>query len=367
MKKKLFYDAALSYSSNRGMSKFVRKLTSKLSEISDFEIIGLVNRDEVNDAVNFKALGNHNVLLWEQLVLPKFLNRTSFDGVMIFPYNTAPLFNFSKRKVVIIVHDLIFMHSFLKLSPSKSLKQNIGRVYRKFIVPKVIRKADIIITVSNYSKSQIIDFFSIAPEKVLVIPNTVEDRYLRNISAEIQDNHQKYILNVGGEAPHKNIDRLIDAYYLLDSNLRSAYKLKILGINSEKIRTNIYKRTSKMGIDGNVELLGNLNDDEVLDLYLNADCFVFPSLYEGFGIPLIEAMNAGCPIVCSNSSCLPEIAGKAAIYFDPYSPMDIKEKISTLLKCPDIANNLRRQGLLQARKYNMSKFTEEVQKLIALL
>ncbi|PRY53663.1 glycosyltransferase involved in cell wall biosynthesis [Arcticibacter pallidicorallinus] len=364
--KKIFYDASLAFKSERGMAKFVRNLVLEIHLRSDSRIVGLVNISSSKSDVRYLFLGKTNPIFWEQVVLPFFLRRTKPEDVMIFPYNTAPIVFPFRAKKILVVHDLIFMESFQNLKRSNSLKQNIGRIYRKFVVPKVIKNADLIITVSNFSRSQIAEKFNIEMDKIVVIPNTVDPIYKRTVGNDPSTGKQ-YIFNVSGEAPHKNLESLINAYSLLPNEIRSKYDLVILGVTSSESRKFFNMKISDLGLQGKIKLLSKVSDTEAKSLYENASCFVFPSLHEGFGIPLLEAMSCDCAITCSNTSCLPEIAGNAALYFNPYSEADIAQKITKVLSDCRLADSLRLNGRLQLEKYNYHAFSKAVDDLVQML
>lgn len=351
---KVFYDATYAVSSKRGMGQYAKNLISVIKEFVDLDIIGLSpsNSEVLEGGIRF---GFSNVILWEQVSLPRFLAREKNVKCCIFPYNTAPIILSKRFKSIVVVHDLIFMEPIKTIKMSASFKQNLGRIYRRLVVPLIIKRADFIITVSEFTKVQIIKRFKIHSNNVYVIPNTIDDCFFNNTPTE-SPKDEPYILNVGGDAPHKNIANLICAYERLSTELKTQYSLKILGVATKTAQNQLLSLVKDEKLKKRIVFLHHLSTDEVVDLYRKASCFVFPSLYEGFGIPLLEAMATGCPIVCSNTSSLPEVAGDSAFYFDPLDVEDMSNKIALVLQNKEFARMLSSKGNKRVEYYRKKAF-----------
>lgn len=161
---------------------------------------------------------------------------------------------------------------------------------------------------------------------------------------------EKYLLYVGNFYPHKNLKRLISAFKKISREINSNYSLVLVGGNE-------YFET------GNIIITGKIDDNRLNNLYRDAELYVFPSLYEGFGFTPLEAMKRGTAVVASNASCLPEILGGAALYFNPLSIKDIAEKIKKVLLDGPLKNSLTKQGIERAKNYNWRKTAEETLKI----
>jgi glycosyltransferase involved in cell wall biosynthesis len=216
------------------------------------------------------------------------------------------------------------------------------------------RRSDRILTVSEASKRDILSLFNVKPEKIVVVYNAIDEHFSTTPSEEhvarIRERYQldhKFVLYVGNIKPHKNLVRLIEAF----SQLRRTHDdLKLLIIGDEISRLPALRRAvHRNKLHKFVRFLGYLKDDTLTVLYRLASVFVFPSLYEGFGLPPLEAMASGTPVVTSNVSSLPEVTGDAAVLVDPYDVDSIGDGMRRILDDPRLAEELRIKGLKRAR------------------
>lgn len=323
-----FYDATFQVlAPHRGMATYLNEFINALKR-NEVLMTGLApSHFKLINTSHIVTYGFRNILLWEQFSIPAFLTKTRVDA-FIFPYNTGPVFKQISTASVLIVHDLIFMEPVGNVPSSRSLKQFIGRVYRRFTVPRIIRRASYIITVSEYSKQKITKRFAIDHSKVTVIPNSIDTR-MKVVEETLE---RKYFLNVGGDAPHKNVVFLIRAYSKLPVAIKGAYSLKLVGISNKANKVRLLKTIRKLGEQENIFIEPFIDTEALIKLYRETLLFIFPSLVEGFGIPILEAMKYGCAIVSSNRSCLPEVCGNAAFYFDPTSIESCVEAITLALR-----------------------------------
>jgi glycosyltransferase involved in cell wall biosynthesis len=261
--------------------------------------------------------------LWEQFTLP-VQARKAKANFLLCPYNTGPILR-SSPPVIVVIHDLIFLDDQLGSSPSRV--QNLGRMYRKAVVGRIAHKSYHVVTCSHYSKGQIEKLFGVASEKITVIPNVVAEEWFQH---EPDPNLERpYVLAVAGEAPSKNAQRLLQAMAILHAK-KPSLTLKLAGVSSS-FHASFIEAASRLGIGKQVELVPYLTDAELRFLYRRASAFVCPSLAEGFGIPLLEAMAAGVPVSSSHATSLPEVAGDCALYFDPYDPQMMASAIEASL------------------------------------
>ncbi|MFQ2235985.1 glycosyltransferase family 4 protein [Aeromonas dhakensis] len=256
---------------------------------------------------------------WEQFIQPGLAKKAQVS-YLICPYNTGPLWVPKGIKTVLVVHDLIFMKSFKELPFSVSLYQVLGRLYRRFVVPRLIKKADYIITVSHYTKGEILKHYSPKAE-IEVIPNAISSKWLNHIVQPLSQ-RSNYFITVAGEAPSKNLNRLLAAYANYVKQVQYPTPLKIVGVKSS-YHKQFQLLANKFEVGSYIEWIGYISNEELISLYSNAKGFIFASLFEGFGIPLIEAMAVGTPISCSNTTSLPEVVGDCAYQFSPLSIEEI--------------------------------------------
>ena len=356
-KPSLYFDAINYYlAPHRGMAKFTREFISVLKSSSLFDqIIGTVptkigKKGELS--ADLLLIGHSNAMIYEQISLPILL-KNSRPTFYLFPYNTAPIFPVKGVKYIIVVHDLIFMEPFSKIPLPKNLWQILGRYYRRWIVPLSIKNAHSIITVSEHSKSKIMEKFHISPNKIVVIPNSTA--HLLPINQQETVLKKKTILCVGGDSPNKNILFLILGYGKLPKKLKAIYPLQIAGLRHQKNIDFLSNLIFSNGDSDYITILPPLSNEELTNSYLESSIFVFPSLDEGFGIPLLEAMYYGCKVVCSNASSFPEICGEAAFYFNPSNEESL---VDALLTC--IENEEEGKLKLEKAKDRLSLFSQDV-------
>ncbi len=229
-------------------------------------------------------------------------------------------------------------------------KQLVG----KQVFKKVARKTDHIIAISKFTKKDLLDFVDIPEEKVTVIYEAGETT--AGTSTPYSVPFKQFLLYVGSQSDYKNIKRLTDAHQQL---LKKYPKLGLVlagKLNAAALKTQDYVTSKKYK---NVHFTDFVSDEELNWLYDNAAAYVFPSLMEGFGLPGLEAMGHNLPVVSSNATCLPEVYGDAAIYFDPLNVADMAEKISLVLDSKEIQTQLTKEGQKQLKKYSWKKMAKE--------
>lgn len=243
-----------------------------------------------------------------------------------------------------------------------------GSLKHRIIITPVFRQsvrwANRVITVSEYSKGQIVEHFGISPEKIVVIHNGVDSRWFKPIvSAELEALRSKYKLSrryvvcVGTLQPRKNIDRLIKAYQALPKPLLKEFDLLIVG-RAGWGSDNLLLKLKDSIAHGYVHWLEYLPNTELEILVKGASCLALPSLAEGFGLPVIEGFAAGVPVITSNTSSLPEIAGDAAVLVNPYDVEAISDGLRCLLEDSELAGRLREKGLDRAKCYSWDRMAE---------
>jgi glycosyltransferase involved in cell wall biosynthesis len=284
---------------------------------------------------DFGLHGNLLRLLWT--------NKLCLQNQKEIIFNTSQLeASLFHNKQIMTVHDLIPL-----LFPHYHKKQ---LYYFKHVFPIVLKKSIAILTVSHHSKNLIVDFYKIPKEKVIVIYNGISELFL---NCKFNPKKQNYILYVGRISPTKNIEGLVKAFEMLITAYKLDLRLKITDSQS-KLNFKI-----SMTLRDKIDFVGNIPDSDLRDLYKNASLFVFPSLYEGFGLPPLEAMACGCPVVCSNVASLPEVCGEAACYVDPVNIESIVEGMYKVLTDEDLRQNLIQKGLQRAKLFSWEKSARE--------
>jgi alpha-1,3-rhamnosyl/mannosyltransferase len=296
--------------------------------------------------------------LRNQLHMPGLLSDTELDVFhspnYMIPLRAFPAHRNGHARCVITIHDLIPL-----LFPDHAPKSKKARLFPLFkrIMREAARRAHIIITVSESSRQDIIRHLAIEPERednVVVIPNGVSPTYGPG-STQMGD--PKTILYVGRFDPYKNVTRLIDAFAeVRDTSLPDA-RLRIIGPEDPRYPEPRLRARAR-GVESAIEWSGYLDDKELKQAYQDASVLVLPSRYEGFGLPVVEAMACGTPVICSNCSSLPEVAGDAAILVDPDSTPDLVEAITQILSTTALARELRRKGIDRARGFSWTHAAE---------
>ncbi len=280
--------------------------------------------------------------IWTHLVLPFKKGK-----VLFCPANIAPIFVPKSKKLVVTIHDVAF------LTYPKSFS-SFFRFYYKTVMPTIIQRADKIITISNYSKEEIKNYYPKSRGKTEVIYLGLDENFkiLENIKKKNQ------ILYVGSLNKRKNFIGVLKAFELL--NLQD-YRLLIVGNFSTNfaIDDDSKKILEKTKQNPNIEFKSNINNDELIQIYNESKLFLFPSYYEGFGLPILEAMACGTPVICSNNSSLPEVGGDAVIYCDAYDVNDIKDKIEQVLKDDKLQQEMIKKGLKRASEFSWEKSANE--------
>ena len=336
------YDARFSLGEYRGMGRYLRHLLHSLPESA----VGFSASGESDPTLALNARGFHFHPLWEQVSLPR---RIDESGIRFFiaPYNTAPLRLPGSVKLVLVVHDLIYLRSRRELPLSRSTYQNVGRLYRRWIVPRAIRRADHILCVSQYTRQELLRRFNVAPHKITVIPNTIDASWY-----QLQSSPSDYILCVSGEAPNKNLEAALQGFAGYHRSTRDQRtQLRIAGVKPA-YHHEFRRLALELGIAGRVEFLKFVSDAELQSLYANARAFLFPSREEGFGVPVLEALAAGVPVVASKTSSIPEVSGSSALYFDPSAPHEISDQLRTLLSNPSLQRSLSQLGRRRAELFH---------------
>ena len=306
---------------------------------------------------------------WEQFKLPKLVKKYNCD-ILHCTANTAPLI--MKTPLITTLHDIIFKESNLikQLSSSASWYQKLGNLYRRVIVQKVVKNSKFLITVSNFEKENITNTFNINDKNLKVIHNGVNEKFTDKIKkqskAEIKLKYglpDCFLLHIGNTNPRKNTKGVIEAFYQYLINSSTDCKLVLIGLNQSKLNTIVDDTDLLARLKDKIVFTGYVIDQDLPVIFSMAQVFLFPSLREGFGIPIIEAMACGIPVITSTTSSMPEVAGNAAYLVDPYKTEDIYEGIVKILSDPDFKNELINKGLEHYKLFSWKNTAQDVLEL----
>jgi len=283
--------------------------------------------------------GHLSRLLWT--------NKMSLQNQKSVLFNMSPLEGclFHKRQIITI-HDLIPL-----LFPKYHQRQY---HYYKYLLPIILKSSIKIIAVSKHTRDLIIDFYKVPEEKVSVVYNGISRDFLNKESSDVKQN---YLLYVGRFSPMKNIRGLIRAFGVLINRHNFDLKLKLVGGNGNGNRKELNNIDSQ--IRENIEVICNISDKDLTNLYKDASLFILPSFYEGFGLPPLEAMACGCPVVISNIASLPEICRDAAYYIDPYDVESMVEGIYEVLTNESLRRTLIQRGFERTKLFDWEKSAKE--------
>lgn len=256
-------------------------------------------------------------------------------------------------KVVTTIHDLTGTRY---RNPSKNrLVFAIKRWVYKWVIKVAARKSKTVITISEFVKDDVAKFARINSRKITVTYEAA-DVITDNPEPVEELVDRQFIMYVGRPQPHKNLDRLLEAFVLLRQT-HPGLRLVLAG-KSDELYKRLEKRAMRMGLK-NVVFTGFVGEGQLRWLYEHAAVYVFPSLSEGFGLPPLEAMAHGCPVVSSNATCLPEVNGDAALYFDPFNPQEMADKVAEVLDNKRTRQKLIANGHQQIKKYSWKKMAEQ--------
>jgi len=255
---------------------------------------------------------------------------------------------------VVSVHDIAYEHfpSFFSFR---------DRLILSTLVPRSVRQAARVIVPSEHTRYDLIERYRISPTKVVVIPLSVGTEFhvisdikrLETIKQRYSTGNQ-YILTVGNLQPRKNLERLIEAYAILQAQLDTIPTLVVVGKSKWRV-SRLFEKVTALGLREKIVFTDYVPDEDLALLYNAAEVFVYPSLYEGFGLPPLEAMACGTPVVCSNTSSLPEVVGDAAITVDPTNVEELAHAIRHVLIDQDLRTYLREAGLRRAGMFSRKR------------
>jgi glycosyltransferase involved in cell wall biosynthesis len=354
----------------KGLGRYTQRLIENLENIDNINEYFVFLRKENFEDYQPKNKKFHKVLAdyrWytfsEQINMPRILNKYKLD-LTHFPHFNVPLFY--RKKFVITVHDLILIHfPTVKNTTLNPFFYWFKFAAYKFVIWSAIRKAQKVIAVSNFTCEDIFGHYKVPKNKVAVTYEACDkpNKENRLNKDEILNKYgiiKPYIMYVGNAYPHKNLEALVLAFKKIREK-KPILQLVLVGKENY-----FYRRLKETAGNCKIKGLvfpGFVPDSELDVIYRNSDLYVFPSLYEGFGIPPLEAMARGLPVASSGHECMREILGESACYFDAKNPEEIAETVMSLLNNKERRSDLTRKGYCQVEKYSWQKMAAETLKI----
>jgi len=356
--KKILINARFLCRKVTGVERYARELIKVLVMSKDYDYLLMTPKGEIIDPLpNVTIIQDKSFLkghFWEQIRLPYLVRKFKADFLWS-PCNVGPV---SVKNQIVTIHDAsVFVHP-------ECFSRKFVFFYRP-LLSALGKKARRILTDSHFSKKELVKYKVAGRENIRVIYNGVsfgEQKFNAIIENFLVSNtlEKEYILFAGSLEPRKNLCRLLQAWELLQN------KNELYGINlciAGGFNRNFARTIDSKYINRNVIMVGQISDGELNILYKNAKAFIYPSLYEGFSHPPLEAMACGCPVLVSNAASLPEVCGDAAYYVNPYSIESIAEGIYKVLTDEELRQSLIRKGLERVKMFSWEKTARETLKV----
>lgn len=366
---KIGIDARFFGPESKGLGRYTQKLVEHLEEIDhENEYIIFLRKDNFDlfqpTNPNFKkVLADYRWYTFaEQIFMPIFLYRQKLDFVH-FPHFNIPIFYF--KKFIVTIHDLTLVRFPTKRATTlNKIGYKIKFLAYKLAIYQAIKRAVKIIAISEFTKKDICDYYNLPKEKIFVAYEAVDnEKNIKNDEvcvgdAEVENVElDKFLIYVGNAYPHKNLDRLVKAFDLWKKKFSHSHKLVLVGKDDyfyQRLKEFIEKKHIK-----DIVIFNTLSDKVLYELYDRAEAFMFISLYEGFGLPPLEAMQAGIPVLSSDHLVMLEVLGNSALYCDGKNIDDIVQGMEKIVSDEKLREELILKGKMQAKKYSWKKMAEE--------
>lgn len=332
-----------------GIQRFAYEICRSLRQVeTEYVILAPedIRKDYDIQEVPVKIIGGKGSHFWEQVTLTRYINKHYKGQLLLSLSGLSPLFYHHN---ITTIHDV----SYLLRPRSYSM---LYCLYYQIMTPLVAKRAKKILTVSQFSKQELEKRLGLESEKIEVVYNAVRPSALLP-----KTNQERYLLAVGSLVPRKNIKRLLEAYSRIE---QPDFALYIVGgMYATYADAELKHYTQKKGI----RFLGYVGGDELTTLYRNAVAYINPSLYEGFGIPLLEAMVQECPVVASDIPAFHEVCESAAVYFNPTDVADIQFKMQQIMHDKSLRRDLTKLGSERVKQFNWDKSAQQIKEMIELL
>jgi glycosyltransferase involved in cell wall biosynthesis len=357
-----------------GISEYIQKVVEQLSKLATVDFI-LLEQDikdfsVKNSSLQFLPVSNHLhrpllSMLYHLYILPRRIKKWKNKYDLVFlPAGNRRLLSFYPIRTVVTIHDLSQFHITSKYDKFRMF-------YIMRVVPHYLKLAQVIMAVSEQTKKDMVKFYHIPSDKIVVNHNGFSQDKFSN-SAPEQEVLEKYNLSKPYflyisriEHPGKNHLNLIKAYELLPEETREKFDL-VLGGSDWNGSEEVHNYAKQSHSHSSIRFLGYVPNTDLKALYERCAIYIFPSLWEGFGLSLLEAMACGAPVICSNCSSLPEVGGNAVLTFDPQDPKDISKRILEILEGPELRKDLIHNGFERVKEFSWERHTERIMEELRL-
>ena len=343
--KQLVYNGRFSTQKTTGVQRVARELIAALVRVQPQGSITVLvppHADATVDGTTTLKVGFSKGVIWEQLALPLFSSRNR-------------IVNLSNSASVFLGNQIIYMHDAAVFDTPAHFSR-LFRAWYRVMFWILARTSLCVLTNSRFSRNRLAHHCGVSTKKISVVPLGADHLDALEPDASILKTLSltpgRFVLAVSSMNPTKNFGRLIAAFRQLND---ASVDLVIVGMRNAAV---FGTQDDIAATEQNIKYAGYISDEQLKALYQHAVCFLYPSIYEGFGIPPLEAMRQGCPTLVGRSAALPEVCGDAALYCDPYSRDDIAEKLRNLLDSAELRADLKRRGYSHAAQYSWSKSAE---------
>ena len=307
-------------------------------------------------AANFKIveLGGGPYPTWEQFALPRAAKKEGCD-ILHCTSNTGPIW--SKVPLITILHDIIYLESVSLLKKSGTWYQKVGNMYRRWVVPPVVKRSKRVVTVSNFEKERIKNFMGLGDNLVAIYNGVgqhfrkITDESILNAAKEKYKLPDNFMFFLGNTDPKKNTPNVLKAFADFNKKSKTKFKLVMLDYEENALKA-ILNDIGSPETRNDIHLTGYVVNTDLPAIINQCKVFLYPSLRESFGIPILEGMACGVPVITSNTSSMPEIAGDAAAIVDPYKPDEILAAIERILADEKFRNELCEKGMERAKLFS---------------
>lgn len=332
----------------RFATELSRQLVKMLGDRVKFVAPKNITQHELAKEFNVEIIGTHTGYYWEQIELPRYLNKVGSPKLISF-CSVAPLFYTNN---IVAVHDITWVRY------PETFTKSFLAVYR-FLTPRLCKKAIKVLTVSKFSLDEISGYYGIDKSKFEIVYNAVDKVFQPVIDENLRK--ENYFVAVSSVKVNKNFPTVLKSFKLLSEKLENA-KLYIIGDLKAKSFNDM--DFSEYENNPNIKFLGRVSDDELIRYYSNATGFIFPSYYEGFGIPVLEAQACGCPVVSTNSSSLPEVLLDSALLCDPTDAQGFADKMYDIATDETLRQKLIRKGYENVKRFSWEDSAKKIAELL---
>jgi glycosyltransferase len=339
-----------------GIGTYIKSILPFLVE--KFEVILLGSRAEIQDyawskSVKILECKSKIYSIKEQLELPLTIPECD---IFWSPHFNIPILPIRAKFRVVTIHDVFHLAFYDTLNFMQ-------KIYAKMIFNQALSRSDMVLSVSNFSRSEILKYAK-TDKNIFVVPNAIDERRFNchcdsNALETVARDYslpKDFVLFVGNVKPHKNLKNLLFALEKTNLNLVIVGK-KDGFITGDSVIAEIIRTKN---LSNRIFFTGYVKDADIGAIYNLAKLFVFPSLYEGFGIPPLEAQACSCPVVCSNAASMPEACGDSVMYFDPYNVEDMRDKIQMVLDDENLQNELRAKGFENVKRFSWERSAKQI-------